>query len=93
MARKPRAVREPAASYESRIDANGRIVLPAPVRHRLGVSPGDEVVLRVEPDGVRVTTVAAAVREAQAMVRRHAGRRGSLVDDLLKWRRAEARRG
>lgn len=93
MARKPRRVREPAATYDTRIDANGRIVLPAPIRHRLGVNPGDQVVLRVERDGVRVTTVGAAVKEAQAIVRRHAGRSGSLVDALLEWRRAEARRG
>lgn len=93
MARKPRAVREPAAAYDTRIDANGRIVLPAAIRHQLGVGPGDEVVLRVEKEGVRVTSMAAAVKEAQAIVRRHARGGRSAVDDLLAWRRAEARDG
>ena len=86
---RPKSIREPATAYDARIDPNGRIVLPAPIRHRLGVGPGDEVVLRVEKDGVRVTSVATAVKEAQAIVRRHAGGRSSLVDALLEWRRAE----
>src|SRR5471030_2567030 len=93
MAHKPKAVSEPATAYDARIDLNGRIVLPAPIRHRLGVGPGDDVVLRVEKDGVRVTSVAAAVKEAQAIVRRHARGGQSAVDDLLEWRRAEARDG
>ena len=93
MPRTPRAVREPAAAYQTTVDPNGRIVLPAPLRRALGVGPGDEVVLRLSPDGVRVTTRPAAVREAQALVRRRARRGSSLVDDLLAWRREERTSG
>ena len=92
MARRPRRVSEPPASYQTRVDQNGRVVLPAPVRHRLGVGPGDKVILRVEKGVVRVTTVQEAIREAQASVRRHIKSKASLVDSLLEWRRAEARR-
>jgi len=38
-----------------------------------------------------VLAAAEAVREAQALVRRHVRGKGSLVDDLLAWRRAESR--
>ena len=92
MARAPRVVREPAAAYETTVDANGRIVLPAPVRRQLGLAPGDEVVLRLDAGGVRVTSRAAAIREAQAVVRRHVKPGVSLVQDLLTWRRKEADR-
>ena len=88
----PKSVREPAAVYETRVDPNGRIVLPAPVRHRLGLAPGDDVVLRLERDGVRVTSRAAAVKEAQALVRPHLRPGASLVKSLLARRREEAAR-
>ena len=75
------------------MDANGRIVLPARVRHLLGLAPGDEVVLRLDAGGVRVTSRATAVKEAQALVRPHLKPGTSLVQDLLDWRREEVRRG
>jgi AbrB family looped-hinge helix DNA binding protein len=93
MAPTPKSVREPAATYETTVDRNGRIVLPAPLRHQLGINPGDDVVLRLEHDGVRVTSRAAAIREAQAIVRRHVKPGVSLVQELLAWRREEAARG
>ncbi len=93
MARRPRLVREPAAAYETKVDPNGRIVLPAPVRRQLGVGPGDDVVLLFEQGGVRVTSRAEAIREAQALVRRHVKPGVSLVEGLLSWRREESARG
>jgi len=86
-------VREAATiTYEARVDPNGRIVLPVAVRRLLGVTPGDEVVLHVGGDGVRVSSIAAAVKDAQAVVRRHLRPGTSLVDDLLAWRRREVGR-
>ena len=93
MAPRPKTVREPAAVYETSVDANGRIVLPAPLRHQLGLGPGDDVVLRLEHGGVRVTSRATALREAQALVRQHVKPGVSLVRELLAWRREEAARG
>jgi AbrB family looped-hinge helix DNA binding protein len=93
MVSKRNMVREvAAATYEARVDPNGRIVLPAAVRRQLGVAPGDQVVLHVEKDGVRVSSIAAAVRDAQATVRRHLRPGTKLVDELLAWRRSEVGR-
>ena len=92
MAHTPKVVREPAAAYETKVDPNGRIVLPAPMRRQLGVGPGDDVVLRLENGGVRVTSRSAAIREAQALVRRHVKPGVSLVRDLLALRREESAR-
>ena len=93
MAHPPKVVREPAAAYETTVDANGRIVLPAPLRHQLGLGPGDDVVLRLERGGVLVTSRGAAIREAQALVRQHVKPGVSLVKGLLDWRREDAARG
>ena len=93
MAHRPKVVREPAAAYETTVDRNGRIVLPAPLRHQLGFGPGDDVVLRLERGGVRVTSRAVAILEAQAIVRQHVKPGVSLVKGLLDWRREDAARG
>jgi AbrB family looped-hinge helix DNA binding protein len=93
MAQNRKMVSEAAvAAYETRVDANGRIVLPAAVRRRLGLGPGDGVIIRTDADGVRVLAAAEAVREAQALVRSHVRGKGSLVEELLAWRRSEAER-
>ncbi len=93
MARPPKRVREPATvTYEARIDRNGRIVIPASVRKQLGVSPGDEVLLQVGRDQVRLTTMDAAVRSAQDAVRRYVPKGPSLVAALIAMRRAEVER-
>lgn len=97
MARRSKSVRgatfQPTATYETTVDRNGRIVLPAPLRHHLGLSPGDDVVLRLEHGGVRVTSRAEAIREAQAIVRQHVKPGVSLVKGLLAWRHEDAARG
>ncbi len=41
----------------TRMNENGRLVIPAPFRKALGINPGDEVVLRLEDDELRITTL------------------------------------
>ncbi len=74
----------------TRIGKGGRVVIPAPWRHALRVDAGDEVLLVLEEDSIRVLTPAQAVRRAQAIVWRHvpAGRR--LSEELVAERRREA---
>lgn len=78
----------------TKIDSAGRIVIPAKVRKTLGVRSGDSVVLvKDDNGGIRILSTALAIREAQEMVRRRVPKGRSLVDELLKDRREEARRG
>ena len=72
--------------------SNGRTVIPARIRRALGISDGTDLVLRVVDDEVRITTVEAAVRRAQALVRRYVPADRSLVDELIAERRNQARR-
>jgi len=74
-----------------RVNENGRIVIPASFRKALGINIGDEVVLRMEDDELRITTVKRRVARAQRLVRKHVKRGTSLVDELIAERREAAR--
>ena len=75
---------------KTQIGKGGRIVLPARLRKKLDIQPGDEILLRLEQDEVRLIPLRRAVALAQANVRRYVPEGASLVDDLIEQRRAEA---
>jgi AbrB family looped-hinge helix DNA binding protein len=74
----------------TKLGANGRIVLPAAYRKALGVAPGDELVLILEDDVLRIMSLDAAIKHAQALVRQYIPEGSLLADELLVDRRAEA---
>jgi len=74
-----------------RVNENGRVVIPASFRKALGINIGDEVVLRMEDDELRITTLKRRVERAQRLVRKHVKRGTSLVDELIADRREAAR--
>lgn len=76
----------------TRINENGRVVIPASFRRALGIQPGDTVVLRIENNELRLTTLRQRLAKAQQLVRRHVARTTSLVDELIAERREAARR-
>jgi AbrB family looped-hinge helix DNA binding protein len=85
-------------SQTTRIEANGRIVIPARFREALGLRPGDEVMLVLDGDRLVVRSRRAAVRRVREAIARinQAGRlrapgTGSVVDEFLRERREEGR--
>jgi len=74
-----------------RINENGRVVIPASFRKRLGIRPGDEVVLQIQDDELRITTLKRNIERAQRLVRKHVKQGTSLVDELIAERREAAR--
>ena len=74
------------------VGEGGRVVLPSAFRKALGVNVGDEVILTLEDDGLRITTAAMAVKRSQALVKRYVKRTRSLSAELLRERRREAQR-
>ena len=40
-----------------RVDENGRVVIPSSFRKRLGIRAGDEVILQIQDDELRITTL------------------------------------
>lgn len=75
----------------TRVNQNGRIVLPAEFRKALGVNIGDEVLLRLQDDEVRITTQRLRIRRAQERARKYLKPGVSLVDELIAERRQAAR--
>jgi AbrB family looped-hinge helix DNA binding protein len=76
----------------AKLDSAGRLMVPKEVRKELGLTPSSELILNVEDGGLRVETRDAALRRAQAYFRQFNKPGESVVDDLLKERRKEARR-
>ena len=83
---------EASKVYRSRLDSSGRIVLPADVRERLGVTDGDSVLVVEDDGGFRIETAAQALQDAQAYLASLVPAGVSLVDELLQERRQEAAR-
>ena len=76
----------------TKIGKGGRIVIPAAMRKLIGVSEGDELILRYRDGRLEIMTVRQAVQEAQNLVSRFVPEDRHLVDELLAERRAEAER-
>jgi AbrB family looped-hinge helix DNA binding protein len=76
----------------TRINENGRVVIPASFRRALGIHSGDTIVLRIENDELRITTLRQRLAKAQRLVRAHVSPTASLADELIAERREAARR-
>jgi AbrB family looped-hinge helix DNA binding protein len=74
-----------------RVNENGRVVIPASFRKALGIKIGDEVVLRIEDDELRITTMKRRIERAQHLVRSRIKAGKSLAEELIKERREAAR--
>jgi len=74
----------------SRVDENGRVVIPATFRKALGIKEGDEVVLRIRDDELRIIALKRRLERAQRLLRKHIKPGKSLVDELITERRQAA---
>ena len=73
-----------------RVGQNGRMVIPAVFRKAMGIEVGDEILLRIEDDELRITTQQRRIRRAQRRARRYLKSGASLVEELLSERREAA---
>ena len=80
------------SEIRTKLGQGGRLVIPTEYRRRLGLKPGDEVLLRLDEEGLHVSTPAQAVARAQALVRRYVPAARNFSDELISERRAEAAR-
>lgn len=76
-----------------KMSAGGRVVIPVEIRRQLGIKDGDTVMWEIDGAEARLTTKAARIKRAQALVRRHVPANVSLSQELITERRREARRG
>ena len=76
----------------SRINANGRVVIPSEIRQQMGLNPGDSVVMTVKDGVLTMESLQARVRRVQQSLRQHIDPNRRLSDELIAERREEALR-
>ena len=80
------------AAIKTKLGKGGRVVIPAEYRKRLGIKPGDEIIVSFKDGAIKITTIREAVRRAQEIVRRFVPEGRMLSDELIRERREEAAR-
>lgn len=75
---------------EIQLGAQGRLVVPAPIRKALGFEAGESLVARVDDGRLVIEKVESVERRVRSRFEKVKGR--SLADELIAERREEARR-
>lgn len=76
-------------TYQSKIIAGGKIVIPAELRRELGFADGDTLMVEREGNSVVLKSRAQVIAEVQESVRRQI-KQPFTVDDYIAEKRAEA---
>jgi AbrB family looped-hinge helix DNA binding protein len=87
----PLAQLEPISS-STKINENGRILIPAAMREQMNLKPGDSVVLTLENGILRVESYLAIIRKIQEDFKQFRKPGVSVVDEFIAEKREEARR-
>ena len=74
------------------MDKHGRIIIPAELRRRMGWEAGQRLALVGGSHELKVLSRKQALEALQEEVRKHLRPGVSVVDELIRERRAEARR-
>ena len=74
-----------------RVSENGRVVIPASFRKALGIEVGDEVVLELKHDELRIMTQQQRIQRARERARKYLPKGVSLSKELLAERREAAK--
>lgn len=75
--------------HETTVTPEGRVLIPAELRRAAGFAPGVRIRVRVEGEAIVLMTADAARRRLRDIF---AGLDGSLTEELIAMRQAEARR-
>jgi bifunctional DNA-binding transcriptional regulator/antitoxin component of YhaV-PrlF toxin-antitoxin module len=76
--------------YHARLNDEGRLVIPMACRRQIGLQPGQDVLLKVTPEGLLLTSYEQDLTQFQDEVTELVGPGVSLVDEVINERRAEA---
>ena len=75
--------------FKAKITENGRLLIPAALRKELDLKPGDEVLLRVRDDELRVASLKSSLSKGRKLVKKYVRSNVSLADNLIRDRRNE----
>ncbi|MDE3148505.1 MAG: AbrB/MazE/SpoVT family DNA-binding domain-containing protein [Acidobacteriota bacterium] len=77
---------------KARLNENGRIVIPAAIRQKMDLKPGDTVLMKFEDGILRIESHRERVRRIQDEFKEFAKPGVLMSDELIADRREEARR-
>jgi AbrB family looped-hinge helix DNA binding protein len=81
-----------ALQARTKINANGRIVIPAEIRKAMGIQPGETLVMEVVDGALHIESFQRKLARMQDELIQLVGPDRSLADELVADRREEARR-
>ena len=58
--------------YRAKLGDNGRLVIPANCRKLLHLVPGDELILRLEENGLHIRSLKQSIQQAQNIIHSYA---------------------
>ena len=73
-----------------KVTKGGNLVIPESFRSALGIATGDTLIMEMDAGGLRLRSVAAAIRDVQAQVRALNPTGRVLSEELIAERRREA---
>jgi AbrB family looped-hinge helix DNA binding protein len=73
----------------AKLAEGGRIVIPAEYRQAMGLQVGDDVILQLDGEELRIFSIRQAIKRAQQLVSRYLPQDRSLADELIAERRKE----
>ncbi len=76
----------------TKLGEGGRIVVPSAFRKALGIRTGDDLIMVLENDELRIMSPRRAIERARAIVRQYIPDGVQLSESLLEDRRREAER-
>ncbi|MBX9879152.1 MAG: AbrB/MazE/SpoVT family DNA-binding domain-containing protein [Candidatus Obscuribacterales bacterium] len=76
--------------FRAKITENGRLLIPAVLRKELDLRPGDEVLLRIQDDELRIGSLKSALKQSRKLVKKYIKTNVSLSTSLIRDRRSEA---
>jgi AbrB family looped-hinge helix DNA binding protein len=75
--------------FRTQVKEGGRIVIPAPIRKKLHLEIGEEVILKLEHNELHVITLKNAVFKAQQLIKKYNPSQIKLTEELFKLRKEE----
>jgi AbrB family looped-hinge helix DNA binding protein len=81
-----------STTVKTRINEQGRIVIPAEIRRRMDLKPGETVLMDFEDGILRIESHRARIRRIQEEFKKYAKPGVLASDELIAKRREEARR-
>lgn len=80
------------SEYTASLSRGGRVLIPAALRHELGMQPGEALTLSVVDGELRVARRIAAIQRMQKRLKHLRDPKHGVVDELLRERRAASKK-